>query len=269
MSTILKPTKDLESLIEKTGQESTSNASTVTESNPAFYPKPEGGFLELDDLRVAIVRPTYGNMQASPENSLLSAIMTASNHGVKWDSNLSPDKLGWGHARNFATEAFYKDSTEADGMLWIDSDIIMPTWAVWKLLSNAAMGYDFISGVYFNRGNPFAPVIYEYRSGVDGFANMQSFPSNKIIKIDGCGMGFCYTSRKMMVAIHDHPNFVEKFGWFPDTRYQEGGRGEDFNFCMAARDAGFQAHADTSILLGHEGDPHVYSILDHIAAHQE
>jgi hypothetical protein len=206
-------------------------------------------------------------MQTAPENALISAIMTTSNHGVKWEANLSPDKLGWGHARNFATQGFHEQYEGADGMLWVDSDIIMPTWGIWKLLSGAKMGYDFITGVYFNRGNPFAPVIYERREAKNCYANCQSFPPNTIYEIDGCGFGFCYTSRKLIEAIRVLPSFDEEFGWFPDTRYQKGGRGEDFNFCLFAKEAGFKIWADTSILLGHEGNPYIFTIEDHMKAH--
>lgn len=249
-------------------EEYAKSESAKPESNPTLYPKPESGFLELDGMSVSLVRPTYANMSVAPENSLLAAMMTAGNHGLKWDSNLSPDKMGWGHARNTATKAFHKHADQADGMLWVDSDIIMPVWAIWKLLSSVAQGYDFVSGVYFTRGKPFAPVIYEYRESKGAYANVQSFPPNTMWEIDGCGFGFCYTSRKLIEAVHDHPDFEEEFGWFPDTRFQKGGRGEDFNFCVAAKKAGYKIWADTSILLGHEGNPYIFTILDHMKAHE-
>ena len=267
MSMIPCLTVDLDLPTKKTELPNTNSVEAVAESNPAHYPKPEAGFLELDGLKVSLARPTYGNMQAIPENCLISALMTAGNHGARWDSNLSPDKLGWGHARNFATEGFYSGSKDADGMLWVDSDIIMPTWAIWKLLSCAAMGYDFVTGVYFNRGAPFAPIIYEYRKCINAYANVQSFPANTMWSIDGCGFGFCYTSRRVIEGIFSLPDFDPKTGWFPDTRYQKGGRGEDFNFCIAAKRAGFDIWADTSILLGHEGNPHVFTVQDHKKAH--
>lgn len=258
---------------QKTEPMNTSSAPPALVSNPALYPKPEGGFVELDGLKVALARPTYGNMMTASENSLLSAVMTASNHGLKWSGNLSPDKLGWGHARNTATKGLVTSSPDTDGLLWVDSDIVMPTWAIWKLMSGVASGLDFVSGVYFNRGNPFAPVIYERRTSINGivgktgYGNVQSFPRNTMWNIDGCGFGFCYTSKKMIDAIYNHPDFEEKFGWFPDTRFEEGGAGEDFNFCLKAKQAGFDIWADTSILLGHEGQPYVWSILDHIKEH--
>lgn len=216
----------------------------------------------LSGMRVSLAVPSYGSLEPLCAKSVRVAMMSASNHGLKWAGDPSPDRLGWSAARNIVAETAYLDRASTTGIVWIDADSVVPPDGILRLLDVAKRNdYDFVSGVYHRRLPPYEPVIYRYEPELDRYLYAVFYPPNQLVPMAGCGFGFVYTSTRLLTRIHDSPHFTTKRGWFPDDR-SSGGLGEDLSFCAAARREGVQLYVDTGIQVGHLGDPKVVTERD-------
>jgi hypothetical protein len=211
---------------------------------------------ELEGMKAALVVPTYGSTNPKCARTIRVAMMSAANHGLKWAGDISPDRMGWGQARNTAAQNFIMQGPGfADGILWIDDDMVIPSDAISRLLDQVnTLPCDFISGLYHQRAGDHLPVFYHFNKNKGHFSIFKEYPENVIVPIEGCGFGFVWTSAKLIEAVARHPDFDSKKGWFPDERYS-GGFGEDLSFCHMATKCDIQLYVDTGIQLGHMGDP--------------
>ncbi len=212
----------------------------------------------LSGLRALLAVPTYGPVDPACAKDLRLAVMTAANHGLTWAGDASPDRMGFSAGRNRSAQALLNGGKElADGIMWVDSDIRMKPSDITALIASAKQYQaDFVSGVYHQRSGDHDPVFYEYNPKKKTFKNVVEYPENAFAPIGGCGFGFVWTSYELIDAIAKHKSFEEKWGWFPDRR-DSGGFGEDLSFCYLANLAGYQLYINTSIQLGHTGEPEV------------
>lgn len=216
----------------------------MTEINP----KP------LEGLSALLVSPTYGGVDPACARSLRVAVMGAASHGLKWAGDASPDRLGYGFARNISANHLRQDPAKADGILWVDSDIVLKNDSIIRLLTAVkAYNLDFISGVYHARKPPYLPVIYHWDDRVNRYLQAVTYPKDQILSLDACGFGFVWTSSCLINGMADSSDFKASEGWFPDRR-DVGGFGEDISFCDIAKKAGFQLYLDTGVQVGHSGD---------------
>ncbi len=209
----------------------------------------------LDGIRALVASPTYAHVNPICAQSLRAAMASASNAGIKWVGDVSNDRLGYAFTRNLSASVLRKTPDVAHGILWVDSDILVPSDAIIRLLRTTVTHpqIDFISGIYHARKSPFLPVIYHWDETVKKYLQCVDYPENEIRSIDGCGFGFVWTSSRVINTIADHPGFSAQYGWFPDRR-DTGGYGEDISFCDQAKQAGLHLYMDTGVQLGHEGD---------------
>ena len=196
---------------------------------------------ELKGLRAMLASPTYGPVDPFCQKTLRTAMMSASNHGLFWAGDVSPDKQGFGTARNMAAQSLVDHPDDADGIVWVDSDIVLENDSLLKLLGTVRRtGYDFVCGIYHKKGAPYDPVIYWYEPDLDSYCSVESFNPGFVTEIGACGFGFVWTGIKVLLAIQANKKHFDNEGkWFPDTRYlpkeskAPDGRppfGEDFNF---------------------------------------
>lgn len=204
---------------------------------------------ELEGITAILAVPTYGPVDPKYSIAVRAAMMSASNRGLRWSGDASPDRMDFATARN--TVAQQAMDADADGVIWVDSDIEPEPLSIARLV-NSAKDLDFVTGVYHKRGWPHEPVMYHYNPDLKRFFVIEGYPENSFLKIGGCGFGFVWTSTKMIRAIAEHKDFSKKRGWFPDDRHS-GGFGEDMSFCYAANNAGFNLFVDTGIQVGHDG----------------
>ena len=218
----------------------------------------------LEGMKVALVCPTYGPVDPQAQKALRVAMMTASNKGVHWTGDSSPDKQKFSNARNMAVTGVLLHPEETQGIMWVDSDIIIPPTGIMQLLGDVKeWQLDFVTAIYHQKTDPYIPVVFIYDKDVNKYFVVERFQEGCLTMIgpDGgaCGFGFCYTSMKMLKEMRAMPDFDKEQGkWFPDTRDIPGGMGEDFNFCDRARRLGYMLYLDTSIELGHMGGGIVY-----------
>lgn len=184
--------------------------------------------------------PTYGPLDPQAVISQRVALMHAAGNGVEWVGDASPDRMPYAAARNALAQAAIK--TEADGVFWCDSDVVLPVDAVTRLV---AAEKDFITGIYYQRREPHFPLIAFYNEQRDTYNWAVDWPESVIAPIDGCGFGCVLTSTKLLRAIGEKHEF-----WFKYEKFSE-----DFHFCRLAKDVGVQLYVDTGVQCGHLADP--------------
>jgi len=209
---------------------------------------------DIAGMVVALCSPTYGPVDPICAKSLRAAVMFAANRGVKWAGDSSPDKMGYGAARNTGVQHVLRTVPDAHGIMWVDSDIEVGIDKIARLLDTANHGgYDFVSGVYHQRTGYHNPVFHGWSDEKQCFQPAQDYPPNTVGMADGCGFGFVYTSMRMLRDISLSEKFEARSGWFPDKR-DVGGFGEDLTFCWLAKQAGYQLYVDSGVQVGHLGD---------------
>lgn len=211
-------------------------------------------------MRLLLASPSYGPVDPRAAKSLRVAMMNSAARGHVWVGDASPERQLITPARNAAVFcALQAPELLADGIVWVDNDILLPADGISHLLSHEL---DFVSGIYFQRLPPHWPLIALYKD--NHFSWISSFPEKNLIKVDGFGFGICYTSIRMIKSMFDKIPEIADNGCFeynetsrkcPHCR-KETPRGfsEDLHFCLQAKRAGFQAYVDTAVLCGHLGE---------------
>jgi hypothetical protein len=216
-------------------------------------------------LRVILASPTYGPVDPDCAKSIRVAMMSAAKHGVIWEGDASMDRLPYGASRNKTAQAVFMNKELYDGIMWIDSDIVVPVNAITALLATVVeRNMTFVTGVYHQREAPYLPVFYEYSEKIGKFKANGKYPENMIAECSGCGFGFVYTGVDVLTAIEKLPDFDPITGWFPDKR-DAGGCGEDLSFCLQAIHAKKQLHVHTGVQVGHLGSARPVSAVDFAA----
>jgi hypothetical protein len=210
----------------------------------------------LKGMRLLMVCPTYGPPDPRCQQELRVGMMQAAKYGAVWEGDASPDRMGFSDARNTGAQALLE--TEANGIMWVDSDIRQDPLDMTKLLASAAhYERDFVTGVYHQRRPPYDPCFYIFDEEKNLFVGPEEYPPATFDPIDGCGFGFVYTSRKLIEAVARSPKFDDQQGWFPDRRDVDGW-GEDLSFCYQVKfNTSYRLYVNTAIVVGHLGDPEV------------
>lgn len=138
--------------------------------------------------------------------------------------------------------------TEADLVMWFDSDMVFNPDTLTRMLKYIDAGHDMVTGVYYRRTVPFTPVLFE---SMDIDNEKQEATYNEFTEIldepfevAACGFG-CVLMRTEV--------FVSVFAKFGNMFSPIGNIGEDIAFCWRARQCGYKILADPTIKLGHVG----------------
>lgn len=142
----------------------------------------------------------------------------------------------------------------AEYVFWLDSDIVFPRNALQILLEDARKGHlDYVSGLYFKRALPTAPVIAKelvwektekgsYNAGAVPYTD---YPQGKLFEIAGSGFGCCLTSVEALLAV------TEQFKMSPFEPLPN--LGEDYSFCKRFAQIGGKMWCDSRVKCGHVG----------------
>ena len=222
---------------------------------------------ELKGLKALLVCPSYGPIDPLCQKQLRAAMMSASNHGLYWSGDASCDHQKFSDSRNNSAAVLSENPDYADGIMWVDSDILLKPDSILKLLVGMRrMEVDFVTGVYHKKAPPYEPVMFCWEDDLKRYLLVDNYtPGEYLQPIGSCGFGFVWTSGKVIQTIAKMDDFEPKAGrWFPDTRDLPKGMGEDFNFCDKARRAGIQLHVHLGCLVEHMGDGTVFGREDYI-----
>ena len=134
-----------------------------------------------------------------------------------------------------------------DRVLWLDSDMLFSNDLFTRLSADLDDGRELVSALAFTRKRPIHSVAYKalYMDS-NGVPHADPFEewSDKIFEIEACGFGAVMCSTDLLRRIRD------KFG-LPFSPIQ--GFGEDFSFCLRAKEVGAKMYCDPSIKVGHIG----------------
>lgn len=95
-----------------------------------------------------------------------------------------------------------------DRVLWIDSDMVFEPDLMERLAARLDEGMEYVSGIYFKRVFPTAPVIYkELREskvpGVLEAVTYKDYPKDSVFEIEGSGFGAVMTTTRILKAAWD------------------------------------------------------------------
>lgn len=149
-------------------------------------------------------------------------------------------------ARNMlAREAL---ETEADRILWLDSDMQFTSDLMERLVEDMDSGLDFVSALYFKRRMPTEPCIYKtVEAGTTGKSCVEvyhDYPRDTLFPIAGSGFGAVMCSTDLIADI------AKEYGPPFDPVYRLG---EDLAFCLRAKRLGYTLYCDSRIKANHIG----------------
>jgi hypothetical protein len=131
---------------------------------------------------------------------------------------------------------------ECDYLFFIDSDCVLPENALKTLVNH---NKDIVAGMYFQKSIPHAPVIYKENSR-GTYDNFLDYPVNKLIEVDGIGMGICLIKTSVL------KNIERPFDVLGATKDHPCINGEDLAFCKRAKAKGYKIFVDTSLQAKHQ-----------------
>ena len=148
-------------------------------------------------------------------------------------------------ARNTALQVAHEMGAKA--LLFIDSDMEFQSDAYQRL--NKVKG-DIVCGLFYTRSAPSVPTIMVSQAEDDGknFSLRTIVPDGKVMDVDACGMAFTLIREPVMKWA------IEKSVKDGLPPFRHVVFGEDLDFCMRARKAGFSVKCDTSVKIAHRGD---------------
>lgn len=126
---------------------------------------------------------------------------------------------------------------EADYTLWLDDDMRFPRDTLIRLLEH---NVPIVGANYSSRRMPPSPIAIKHIDVVNGSTRLQTREEDTHLeRVDAVGFGVVLVKSKVALAVG--------YPWF-ETKDPEGGEelrvGEDVDFCMKAKAAGFDVFVD-------------------------
>ena len=139
-----------------------------------------------------------------------------------------------------------------DRILWLDSDMVFEPDLVERLSADIDDEHQFVCGMYFTRKAPLHPCIYsrvedetpELPTVKPLIVPYNDYPENALFECAGCGFGAVMMTTGLLRAIARA---------YPQPFYPLLGFGEDFSFCLRARELGYKLWCDSRVKVGHAG----------------
>lgn len=140
-----------------------------------------------------------------------------------------------------------------DRIMWLDSDMDVPTFTMDMLHEDIDAGCEIVSGLYFKRKPPFTPVVYktcrlkedENGAKIPSADCYTDYPKDQLFECEAFGFG-C-----VMMTVDAAKRINSELGVMPFM--PTGGFGEDMSFCMRARHIGIKLWCDSRLKCGHVG----------------
>lgn len=132
---------------------------------------------------------------------------------------------------------------KADYILWLDSDMVFPKNLI-EVMLNHMQDKDIVSGLYFKRVYPFAPVLNRTLNDNGTASDYDDYPKNAVFECEGFGFGCVMMKTTILYDMLLNNEF-----WFtPVNNF-----GEDLSFMWRAKKLGYKAYVDSNIRCGHIG----------------
>ena len=138
--------------------------------------------------------------------------------------------------------------SEADWVLWLDSDMVFEPDLLKKMLEVCEENdIDFLTGLCFRRKPPYTPTLFDRLDKMEhgaSYTTIMSVPEGRF-KVGGCGFAGVLMSTDVLLSV------AARFGGRMFDPLE--GFGEDVSFCWRARQCGYEIWCDSEIELGHVG----------------
>lgn len=138
--------------------------------------------------------------------------------------------------------------SEADWVLWLDSDMVFEPDLLKKMLKVCEENdIDFLTGLCFRRKPPYTPTLFDRLDKMEhgaSYTTIMSVPEGRF-KVGGCGFAGVLMSTDVLLSV------AARFGGRMFDPLE--GFGEDVSFCWRARQCGYEIWCDSGIELGHIG----------------
>ena len=137
--------------------------------------------------------------------------------------------------------------TNADYLMFIDSDQIIPKDAIIKMASYLDNGEDIVTTLIFRKDPPFQPCVFSHQEELPNrqialkFYDINNQDLSKPFYVESCGFGCIMMKTKIFTTIPQP--------WFLPRPYT----GEDISFMWEARKKGYKVLCDPTIKIGHIG----------------
>lgn len=148
---------------------------------------------------------------------------------------------------NLARQAL---KTDADWILWLDSDMVFNPDTLQKMLKICTENkIDFLTAVCYRRKPPYTPCLFDRLDLLPddkgaSYTALLSVPEGRF-QVGGCGFAGVLMSSDVLLSVQSRFN-----GRMFDPLT---GMGEDVSFCWRARQCGYEIWCDSSIQFGHVG----------------
>jgi len=157
-------------------------------------------------------------------------------------------------ARNTLVQRFLKHSSDAEWLLFIDSDMQWDHDTVDRMLAVAdPESVPILGGLCFGaaHGRLF-PTLYTLTRRDEKLTCVRAvdYPRDQLVSCDATGAAFLLIHRSVLVAMHER-QFNKTFPWFMEQELDGDPVGEDIAFCLRARQMGYPIHVHTGIKVGH------------------
>lgn len=158
-------------------------------------------------------------------------------------------------ARNEIVRRFLEHHTQAEWLLFIDSDMQWDHDALDQMLAVAdPQAAPIVGGLCFGAiRDQLFPTIYVLTPTTDGgltTTRVGDYPRDTLVPCDATGAAFLLIHRGVLDAMRDRA-FNPTFPWFQETELGGLPAGEDLTFCLRARGMGVPIHVDTRVKVGH------------------
>ncbi len=140
-----------------------------------------------------------------------------------------------------------------DYLLFIDSDQTFPPDTLERL---AAHDVPIVAALVVAKNAPHL-VVAGYGNQKEGFRSLLDWPNAALLEVDVTGFGCILIKREVFEKFPEGNAFLKIF-----CDVINDNLGEDWSFCIRAKELGFPIYVDTSIPIGHIGK-YIYTTEDY------
>ncbi len=141
-----------------------------------------------------------------------------------------------------------------DVWVTLDSDMVFTPDQLMSLI-DSTVDHPVVSGLYTDASGSSYMCVKEFKNYASRFLDkptLASWSSSKYKTVDYVGLGFFAMRREVLEAMH-YPYFNrDMVSKTTDSVEMCDQNGEDVDFCLNIKDAGFRVRIDTSLVVGHE-----------------
>lgn len=166
-------------------------------------------------------------------------------------------------ARNDVCRIFMEKYPDQEWLFMVDSDMTFLPDTVQRFLASANSKIrPIVGGLCFGGGRigvPF-PTLYTFVNPKENDGRItkviRDYPKNALKKVDATGAAALFVHRSVLQAMAEKyatspDGYPNPHPWFSETVHMGCEYGEDFSFCVRAKQLGYDIFVDTAIKFGH------------------